>query len=358
MNILNVAFPLSPVGCDAVGGAEQILTALDEALVRTGHRSLVIACEGSCCAGELVATPARSERTSSHAQPDLQAQHRATIERVLAAEPIELVHLHGLDFATYLPRASVPVIATLHLPPSWYPPTALPPMRPATYLNCVSRAQARDCPRACGDLPVIENGVPTAALHWRGGKADYVAWLGRLCPEKGVHLAIEAARRAGVPLRIAGRVFPFAAHETYFAEQIRPQLDAQCRFVGPVGFPQKPAFLGRARALLVTSTVAETSSLVAMEALACGTPVVAFRRGALEGIVEPRVTGFLVQDTAGMAEAIAAAARLDPAACRATALRRFSRERMTARYLALYGQLIAAETATAALERSLRHAAA
>ncbi|HLP07897.1 MAG TPA: glycosyltransferase family 4 protein [Opitutaceae bacterium] len=357
MNILNVAFPLSPVGCDAVGGAEQILTALDAALVRAGHRSLVIACAGSRCAGELIATPGRSERALSHSQPGLQAHHRATIERVLAEEPVDLVHLHGIDFTAYLPRPPVPVLATLHLPPAWYPTYALPPARPATHLNCVSRSQARNCPAACGDLPVIENGVPTAALQWRGRKADYVAWLGRICPEKGVHLAIEAARLAGVALQIAGRVFPFAAHETYFAEEIRPHLGARCRFLGPARFAEKPAFLGQARALLVTSTVPETSSLVAMEALACGTPVVAFRRGALEEIVEPGVTGFLVQDTAEMAEAIAAAAQLDPEVCRERARRRFSLERMTARYLALYGQLIAAETA-ADLEGTLSHASA
>jgi glycosyltransferase involved in cell wall biosynthesis len=170
-------------------------------------------------------------------------------------------------------------------------------------------------------------------------KRGFVAALGRICPEKGYEVAFDAARRAGRPMLLAGQVFGYEAHRRYFEEEIRPRLDRQRRFLGPLGFPAKRRLLAAARCLLVPSRVAETSSLAAMEALACGTPVVAFPNGALTEIVEPGVTGFLVRDVAEMAEAIAAAGELDRDTCRRVARARFSAARMTSRYLARYEAL-------------------
>jgi glycosyltransferase involved in cell wall biosynthesis len=167
--------------------------------------------------------------------------------------------------------------------------------------------------------------------------------LGRICPEKGQHLAIEAAKRADLGLLIAGEIFPYDEHERYFAEEIAPRLDAKRRFLGPIGFARKRRLLTAAQCLLIPSLVDETSSLVAREAAACGTAAIAFSRGALPATVEHGRTGFLVGDMEGMAEAIPAALHIDPRICRATARRRFSLETMTSRYLALYAGLARSE---------------
>src|SRR5207249_5576489 len=128
--------------------------------------------------------------------------------------------------------------------------------------------------------------------------------LGRICPEKGFHFALQAAKMARADLLLAGQVFPYASHVEYFESKIVPRLDERRQFVGPVGFHRKKRLLSKAKCLLVPSTVNETSSLVAMEALAAGTPVIAFPSGALPEIVEHGRTGYLVSDVKEMAQAI------------------------------------------------------
>jgi hypothetical protein len=336
LTVLNVAYPLAPAGPDAVGGAEQVLACLDAALVQAGHRSIVVACEGSVSAGTLVPTPVPRGELTDDVRRWVQAEHRRRIEEALASWPVDVIHLHGLDFDQYLPPPGAPALVTLHLPPGWYAPAALRPARPETYLVCVSAAQRRACPPDAPLLPEIENGVPVGALTARHAKRGFAIALGRICPEKGFHLALDAAKRASVPMLLAGEVFRYPWHEAYFRQEILPRLDRQRRFIGPIGFARKRRLLTAARCLLVPSLAPETSSLVAMEALACGTPVVAFPAGALPEIVEHGKTGFLVHDEQEMAGAIAAAADLDPDVCRETARCRFSVERMVNQYLEVY----------------------
>jgi hypothetical protein len=339
--ILSIAYPFAPVGPDSVGGAEQVLSVLDAALVEAGHRSIVVACEGSSVRGQLVEVPRESGIIDDAARERAWRRHRAAIAGALERWPADVVHLHGIDFHAYLPTVSVPALATLHLPPSWYPSEALRPERPDTWIHCVSPAQHASCPRTMQLLEPIENGVPVAELTARHAKRDFALMLGRICPEKGVHLGIEAAKRAGIGLLIAGEIFPYKAHQRYFAEEVAPRLDYLRRYIGPIGFRRKRRLLTAARCLLVPSTVAETSSLVAREALACGTPVVAFANGALPETVEHGRTGFLVRDVDEMAHAIRAAQALDSGACRRVASERFSLPSMVERYFDVYGRLAA-----------------
>ncbi len=349
LTILSVAYPLAPVGRDAVGGAEQVLTQLDQALVAAGHRSMVIAQEGSRTEGTLVPVPVQPAPLDEGAKQRAWEEHRQAIAAALRRWPVDLVHMHGMDFHVYLPPPGVPVLVTLHVPVDWHPAEALSPARPDTWLHCVGQAQHETWPKSQHLLPPIENGVPVEALAARHAKRRFALILGRICPEKGVHLAIEAAKRADIPLIIAGEVFPYEAHQRYFAEEVQPRLDARRRFVGPVGFARKRRLLTAAQCLLVSSVVSETSSLVAREALACGTPVVGFAKGALPETIEHGRTGFLVDTVDEMAEAISHTRNLDPALCRKAARQRFSLEAMAARYFALYERLAQPERLSRAL---------
>jgi glycosyltransferase involved in cell wall biosynthesis len=341
LTVLNIGYALAPVGPDATGGAEQVLSALDHAVVAAGYRSIVVAPDGSQTAGTLVTTASLPAPITEEARHFMQRRQREAIAEALARWPSDVVHAHGLDFAEHLPEAGIPTLVTLHLPAEFYPAGAISAARPRTWFNCVSAAQQRTFPPLPTMLPPIPGGVPVERLQARQAKRNFVLALGRICPEKGFHLALDAAELASVPLLIAGQVFPYPFHHRYFDKQIRPRLGPVARFLGPVGFDRKRRLLSAARCLLVPSLVAETGSLVAMEALACGTPVVAFPAGALAEIVEPGVTGFLVKDTQEMAEAIAAAGTIDPERCRDAARARFSLDRMLEQYLAVYERLAA-----------------
>lgn len=167
-------------------------------------------------------------------------------------------------------------------------------------------------------------------------RREFAAALGRICPEKGFELALSACRKADTAMLLAGRVFPFREHQVYFAEKIAPQLDGQRRYVGPVGMRGKCRLLSSAQCLLVPSLAPETSSLAAREALACGTPVVAFATGALPEIVQHGETGFLLQHADELPEAIRAARHLDSEKCRSQARLRFTPDRMVEQYIATY----------------------
>jgi CelD/BcsL family acetyltransferase involved in cellulose biosynthesis len=268
------------------------------------------------------------------------AAARSAIGGVLSGGHIDLVHLHGLDFYTYLPAENVPALATLHLPPEWYPSEIFRPLRPHTYLHCVSAAQQNRCPPDAQLLPPIPNGVAVDDFTTAPRKCEYVLSLGRICPEKGFHLAADAAKQAGVPLYIGGQVYPYDDHIRYFETELEPRINRDGhRFLGPLALERKRHFLAEAKCLLIPSLVAETSSLVAMEALAAGTPVIAFANGALPEIVEHGRTGFLVHSAEQMAQAIRRVGQIDPDECRRVAEARFSLDRMTSQYLAVYERI-------------------
>ncbi len=356
LTIVNVAYPLAPVGPDAVGGAEHILYAIDTALVAAGHRSIVIAQEGSRCGGHLYPVPRvagpfdASHLARAQVANNVSRRLRAVLEREAS---VDVIHFHGVDCASYIPRVDIPRLVTLHLMPERYDKSLFDRCDESLYLHGVSAAQHRrlkalDAQRL---LPPIENGVdipPTPASSPPPHRLNIVVALGRVCLEKGFHLAIDAARAAGVPIVIAGDVFPYPEHARYWRELIEPRLLAgDAQFIGPIGPARKRRLLASAKALLVSSVVEETSSLVAMEALAVGTPVIGFRKDALADIIEDGRTGFLVDDVDGMANAIRRVERLNRVACEQTARARFDRARMLQEYLARY-ELLAGEVRTEA----------
>jgi glycosyltransferase involved in cell wall biosynthesis len=333
MTVLSVAYPLLPVGPDSAGGAEQILSLVDRGLVDAGQRSIVIAAPGSETAGELIEAAAEDGEITDGVRKNAQRAHRECIQQALERYAIDLIHFHGLDFYNYLPAEGVPMLATLHLPISFYAASIFEDRKVA--LNCVSHTQANSAP-GVKKPPVVFNGIDIERYRGGSGPKEFLLVLSRICPEKGIHIALEVARKLEFRLIIAGPVHPFRDHERYFSECVRPLLDEKRQYVGPVGREKKTTLLAGAHCVLIPSFVAETSSLVAMEAISSGTPVVAFRSGALPEVVEHGETGFVVDTQDQMIEAVRKAQEISPEICRARAVLRFDARRMVNDYVNLY----------------------
>lgn len=231
------------------------------------------------------------------------------------------------------------VLATLHLPRVLYGEQAFQGLADNVYFNCVSdsqRAEFTDLPRVLG---VVRNGIAAERFARGGRKSGYVLWLGRVCPEKAPHLAIEAAKLARLPIVVAGQVYPFRWHQDYWEQKVKPLIDGdRVRWVPLPSFAEKTKLLREARALLVTSQVAETTSLVALEALASGTPVIAFRAGALAEVV-PKGTGFIVGGVEEMSAACRQVSGIRALDCRAWVAQQYSARAMADGYEALITDL-------------------
>jgi glycosyltransferase involved in cell wall biosynthesis len=187
----------------------------------------------------------------------------------------------------------------------------------------------------------IQNGTPIPEKNNRKEKPKYAFCLGRVCPEKGFHLAIEAARKAKIPLIFAGEVFSYPEHIAYFETKIKPNLDSlNYRFIGKIGNLQKEYLYNNSLCVLIPSLIDETSSLVAMEALAHGTPVIAFKRGALSEIIINGVNGFLVQNVNEMTDAIRNVGKLSSEDCYKIAKEKYDQRIMVKKYLNSYFKLI------------------
>ena len=345
LRVLYVAYPMLPVTQSVPGGAEQALWTLEREMSERGHVTTVAACGGSQVAGRLVATGAAPIELDVFEQR--KAEHEdaviAEITRARhAGEPYDIVHDESGSLWQRAREIKEPVLATLHLPKTFYWRRAFEAVSSNMYFNCVSDSQLASFSDAPHMLGVIANGVRVSDFPAPvAERNEYLVWVGRICEEKGPQVAIEVARLAGVPLVIAGDVYRFSYHQNFFEREIWPRLDgSHIRRVQTPGFAEKVKLLSRARALLVTSLVAETSSLVAMEAMACGTPVVAFRRGALPEVVEDRVTGFLVDTPEEMVSALASTSTIDARSCRAHVERKFFAARMADDYESMYRRIL------------------
>jgi glycosyltransferase involved in cell wall biosynthesis len=189
-------------------------------------------------------------------------------------------------------------------------------------------------------VATVYHGMPRELHTYRGGPGSYLAFLGRLSPEKGIEAAVEIARRAGLPLRVAAKIYP--EERPYYESVVEPMFRASpwVEFVGEVGGRTKDHFLGHAKALIFPITWEEPFGLVMIEAMACGTPVIALRRGSVPEVIDEGITGFIVEDEAAAAAAARRLHRLDRARVRQVFETRFTARRMTEDYIQVYRRLM------------------
>jgi glycosyltransferase involved in cell wall biosynthesis len=352
LNIFYIAYPLLTVTDASAGGAEQVLWTLEREMACRGVRTVVAASAGSCVAGELFSTCDPCTQPDDYERRN--REHQGKIidflqQRTRAGQTFDLVHDMSGSFFARAGEVDVPVLATLHLPRSFYPPQSFQNVAANVNFNCVSRSQACTFSDLCGMIGVVPNGITldrfAPELHINGNgnsrRRQGLLWVGRICEEKAPHLALEIAQRAGLPITLAGQVYPFAYHQQYFDREIAPRLQQMpdASFIASPSFEQKRTLLRKALALLITSQADETSSLVAMEAAASGTPVIAFRRGALPEVVQDGLTGFLVDDLNGAVAACRSVGGIDRAACMQHARENFSGATMADGYAAVYDQI-------------------
>ena len=322
------------------GGTERVVSYLTEELVRRGHEVTLFASGDSETAARLVPGCPRALWEDPECRETLPHQVRLVELVAREAHRFDLIHFH-LDYVHFpaLSRFPCPTVTTLHGNLGSADQAAFFEAFPAVPLVSISDDQRRPIPRA-NWRGTVYHGLPVNLHTFRAGPGSYLAFLGRISPEKGLDRAIEIARRAGMPLRVAAKIYP--EERPYYEREIEPLLRSSpwVEFVGEVGGAAKDAFLGEAHALLFPIEWAEPFGLVMIEAMACGTPVVAYRRGSVPEVMIPGTTGFVVDDVPGAVAAVARVAGLDRRACRDAFVRRFAADRMARDYEAVYRKLV------------------
>ena len=321
------------------GGTERVVSYLTDELVRQGHDVTLFASGDSSTTATLAAACPRALRLDRGCIDQL-AHHIILLERVIAeAARFDLVHFH-IDYLHFplSRRATAPHVTTLH--GRLDIPDLQPIYREYTDMPVVSISNAQRAPLGGAAWQgTVYHGLPTDLYTFRETPGDYLAFLGRISPEKRVDRAIEIATRLGLPLRIAAKVD--AVDRSYFENVIAPLLEGRgVEYVGELGELDKDPFLGGALALLFPVDWPEPFGLVMIEALACGTPVIAYRRGSVPEVIDDGVTGFVVDGVEDAVEAVRRVPALDRRACRRAFEHRFTASRMARDYVTIYERLL------------------
>jgi glycosyltransferase involved in cell wall biosynthesis len=342
LRIAQVAPPLEPVPPRGYGGTERVIAALVDELVARGHEVTTFASADSTVAGRLVPTVPRALRPDGFRgdpAPWVNATIRAVLDR---AADFDLIHAH-LEWANpVLALASpVPVVSTFHGRLDF--PWAEELLRGTPGLVAISRSQASAHP-SVGWAGVVHNGLPLAAAPFERRRGDHLVFVGRLAAEKGVIEAIDVARLTGRSLRIVAKRPALPAEIEYYDRVFLPAVGATGSLVEDLGEltgAERDRVIAGSHALLMPGTWPEPFGLTAIEALACGTPVLARRVGALPEIVREGIDGFFGDDVDHLAFLVDRVAGLDRTAIRHSVLERFSAGRMTDGYEAIYRRAIA-----------------
>ncbi|MEW5802034.1 MAG: glycosyltransferase family 4 protein [bacterium] len=341
MRIAQIAPLFESVPPKYYGGTERVVSYLTEELVRKGHEVTLFASGDSVTSARLIAPCERGLRLDKCCQ-DSMAHHVLMLEQVFkVADQFDIAHFH-IDYIHFptLRRFRIPHVSTLHGRldiPDW---VAL--YREFCEMPVISISKSQQKPLSWVNWQgTIYHGLPKDLYSLRENDGKYLAFLGRISPEKRLDRAIRIARRAGIELRIAAKVDP--ENLDYFNDVVKPLLrDPLVEYIGEIGEAEKNDFLGDACALLFPIDWPEPFGLVMIEAMACGTPVIAYSSGSVPEIIEDGVTGFLVN---GFEEAVKAVSRIPTLSrrqCRKVFEERFSSTRLAEDYLKLFERLTAA----------------
>ncbi len=341
MRIAQVAPLTEAVPPRLYGGTERVVHWLTEELVELGHDVTLFASGDSHTTARLEAAWPKALRLDGSVR-DPNALHMVMLERVRRKcdnGEFDFLHFH-LDYYPFslFSRQPTPFLTTLH------GRLDLPEHQPvfSTFSSIpvisISNSQRRPVPHARW-LRTIHHGLPERLLTPQPVRPSYLAVLGRIAPEKGVDRAIKIAIRCGIPIKIAAKVDH--ADEEYYHELIRPMMDHPLvEYIGEISDREKPDFLSGAIGLLVPIDWPEPFGLVMIEAMACGTPVIAFNRGSVAEIVDDGRTGYVVEDEISAVAAVDRLATLDRTAIRTEFERRFTARRMALDYIEAYRSLV------------------
>jgi glycosyltransferase involved in cell wall biosynthesis len=339
MRIAQVAPLFESVPPHGYGGTERVVSYLTEELVRQGHEVTLFASGDSRTAARLVPACPRALWQDPGCRETL--PHHVRLAELVAdcADQFDVAHFH-LDYVHFPLARRMPcaTVTTLHgrICPADHQP--LFEAYPEVGLVSISSDQRAPLPWANWQA-TVHHGLPHDLHTFRPRQGDYLAFLGRMSPEKGLDRAVEIARRAGMRLKVAARIYP--EERAYFEQVLAPLLQASphVEFLGEVGGADKDAFLGNARALLFPIDWAEPFGLVMIEAMACGTPVVAFRRGSVPEVMVDGVTGFVVSDVDEAVAAVARVGQLSRRDCRRVFEERYEAGQMAQDYVEVYRKL-------------------
>jgi glycosyltransferase involved in cell wall biosynthesis len=338
MRIAQIAPLFEAVPPKRYGGTERVVHWLTEELVAMGHDVTLYATGDSTTSAKLVSAREKAERF----QPNFEvngAPYMRLLELVRRdADTFDVLHFH-IDFWPFslFSRQPTPFVSTMHgrMDRAWV--RGIYDLFPDVNLVSISDAQRAPVPHLNWAATVL-HGMPRDLLRPVPAKPEYLAFLGRISPEKGIESALDIAAACGMTLRVAAKL---GEEDAEFQQRIVPRLrGVGVDFIGEIDDARKPEFLSGARALLVPIDWPEPFGLVMIEAMACGCPVIAFRRGSVPEVVEDGLTGFIVDDVAGAIAAVARLGELDRGAIRRRFEQRWTGRRMAEDYLALYARLM------------------
>jgi glycosyltransferase involved in cell wall biosynthesis len=352
MRIAQVAPLYESVPPRYYGGTERVVSWLTERLVSLGHEVTLFASEDSITNAKLIPACKRALRLDKECIDPL-AHHTLMIEEVFSqSADFDLIHFH-IDYL-HFPRSRrerIPSLTTLHgrldipdLAPLYKEFREMP-------LVSISDAQRQPLPWV-NWVGTVHHGMPADSLSLSSGSGQYLAFLGRISPEKGIDRAIEIAIRSEMKLKIAAKID--RADREYFEGKIKPLLGHPLiDFIGEIGHSEKQEFLGNAAAMLFPIQWPEPFGLVMIEAMACGTPVIASPFGSVPEIISDGLSGFLIRGIDQGVEAVKRIGEIDREACRRHFELHFTDDRMAANYLGIYQKLVRPKSTTLAVEEGV-----